>query len=109
MRKLFPLLAVGILFSGLSVLLADEKGKEITITGEGQCAKCSLAETKSCQNAVVVDKEGKKTTYYLAQNPISKAFHKNLCQTVKTVKVVGTCEKKDDKLVVTATKIELVK
>jgi hypothetical protein len=110
MRKLVPLLVVGFLFSGLALLRADEGGKKVTLTGEGQCAKCSLKETPSCQNAVVVtDKDGKKTTYYLAKNELSNGFHRNLCQTVRKVKVEGTCEKKDDKLVVTATKIEIAK
>jgi hypothetical protein len=107
MRKLLPLLAVGIVLSGLSVLLADEKGKAVTISGEGQCAKCSLKETPKCQNAVVVEKDGKKTTYYLVHDAVSKAFHKNICTTTKKVKVEGTCENKDGKLTVTATKIDL--
>ena len=42
MRKLIPLFAVAFLFSGLTLLQAQDKGKEKTITGEGQCAKCSL-------------------------------------------------------------------
>ena len=33
---------------------AFAKGKEVTITGEGQCAKCALHESKSCQNTVTV-------------------------------------------------------
>ena len=76
MRKLFPLLSVAILFSGVALVWAAE---EKTVTGEGQCAKCSLQETKKCQNAIVTEEGGQKVTYYLAQNAISKAFHKNVC------------------------------
>ncbi len=76
MRKVFPLLAVSVLFSGLTLVLAAE---EKTITGEGQCAKCSLKETKTCQNAIVTDEGGKKVTYYLIHNAVSKKFHKNIC------------------------------
>lgn len=104
MRKLFPLLAVAFI-SSLTVVFA---AAEVTITGEGQCAKCSLKETPKCQNAIVVEEGGKKTTYYLAQNKVSKAFHKNVCQDVKKVKATGEVKEEDGKKVLTASKIEVV-
>ena len=107
MRKLIPLLAVAFLFSGLTLLQAQDKGKEKTITGEGQCAKCSLNETESCQNAIVTDKDGKKTTYYLTKNAVSTKFHSNICKATKTVTATGTVEEKDGKMMLTASKIEL--
>ena len=107
MRKLIPLLAVAFLFSGLTFLKAEDKGKEKTITGEGQCAKCSLNETESCQNAIVTDKGGKKVTYYLEANAVSKKFHSNICKATKTVTATGTVAEKDGKMVLTASKIEL--
>ena len=112
MRKLFPLLAVAVLFSGISAVVAKE-GKEITVTGEGICAKCGLKEAKTCQNVVIVKADGKETKYYL-EGAASKAYHgkSGICTatadaTIKT-KFTGTCEKKDDKLVVTVTKVEKV-
>jgi hypothetical protein len=105
MRKVFPLLAVSVLFSGLTLVLAAE---EKTVTGEGQCAKCSLKETKACQNAIVTDEGGKKVTYYLAKNAVSKAFHKNICQEVKKVKATGEVKEEDGKMVMTPTKIDVV-
>jgi hypothetical protein len=107
MKKLFSMLAVAALASslGLVALAADEK----TITGEGQCAKCSLKETPKCQNAIVAEEDGKKVTYYLAENAVSKAFHKNVCQEVKKVKATGTVKETDGKQVLTASKIEVVK
>jgi hypothetical protein len=114
MRKILTLAAVGVLMSGLSLVKADAKGEKITIEGKGMCAKCALKETKTCQNAVIVTKDGKDTTYYLAPNALSKSSHSKLgfCQAKKDdpvkVKVTGTCEKKDDKLVLTAEKIEKV-
>ena len=106
MRKLFGMLAVAVLFSGLTLVVraAEEK----TIKGEGQCAKCSLGETKKCQNAIVVEKDGKKVTYYLEQNDISKKFHGKICQEKKTVQATGTVEEKDGKQILTASKIEVV-
>jgi hypothetical protein len=112
MRKVLMLAAVGVLFSGLSLLKADEKDKKVTIKGEGMCAKCALKETKSCQNAVIVEKDGKKKTYYLVQNDVAKKAHSRdgFCRATKEepikVKVTGTVEEKDGKLMMTAEKIE---
>src|SRR5947209_37708 len=106
MRKLIPMLAVAVVFSGLTLLVraAEEK----TITGEGQCAKCSLKETAKCQNAIVVEEGGKKVTYYLQHNDISKKFHKNVCQEVKKVKATGDVKTENGKMVMTPTKIDVV-
>ena len=111
MRKLLLLAAAGVLFSGLALVKADDE-KKVTITGEGMCAKCALKETKTCQNAVIVTKDGKKETYYLVHEGVAKKSHGSMgfCQATKDdpikVKVVGTVEKKDDKLVMTAETID---
>ncbi|QEH37467.1 hypothetical protein OJF2_60580 [Aquisphaera giovannonii] len=116
MRKLLTLVAVGVLFSGMTILKAADEGKKITIEGDGMCAKCAKVdkEAKKCQNVVIVTKDGKKTTYYLT-GKLSDESHKSMgfCGASKDepvkVKVTGTCEKKDDKLVLTPTeKIEKV-
>ena len=110
MRKLFPVLAAAFLFVGLSFAARAEDDKEVTKTGDGVCAKCSLKETKTCQNVVQVEEDGKTVKYYLAANDISKKYHgsSGICTgTVKT-KVTGTCKKDGDKMVITATKIEKV-
>jgi hypothetical protein len=111
MRKLMMLAAAGVLFSGF-VVLAKADDKKVTIEGEGMCAKCALKETKTCQNAVIVTKDGKKETYYLVHEGVSKKSHGSMgfCQASKEdpikVKVTGTVEKKDDKLFMTAEKID---
>lgn len=106
MRKLFPMLAVAVLFAGVALIVraAEEK----TIVGEGQCAKCSLKETAKCQNAIVAEEGGKKVTYYLEANATSKAFHKNICTETKKVRATGEVAEKDGKMVLTASKIEVV-
>lgn len=115
MRKLFPMLAVAALFATTSLLVrADEAGAKVSLTGMAQCAKCALKEAPTCQNVVVVEKDGKTTKYYLVHDAVAKKAHSSagFCAAPKdagpTVKVEGTCEKKDDKLVVTATKIEKI-
>ena len=113
MRKLMMLAVAGVLFCGLALVKADDKGTKVTIEGDGMCAKCALKETKTCQNVVIVTKDDKKTTYYLVHEGVSKKSHGSLgfCQASKDdpikVKVTGTCEKKDDgKLYVTAETID---
>jgi hypothetical protein len=83
--------------------------KEVTITGEGMCAKCALHETDKCQTVIQTQEDGKTVTYYLAQNKVSKEFHENVCKESHKVTATGTVKEKDGKKVLTASKIELAK
>lgn len=65
------------------------------IAGSGMCAKCELGKADSCQNAVQVEKEGKKITYLMAKNDVAKDFHGKICQSTKKVAAVGKVEEKD--------------
>lgn len=112
MRKLFPLLAVTAMVAGLTLVARAADDKEVTITGDGVCAKCALKEKKTCQNVVTVKEDGKEVKYYLAANPVSKKYHgsSGICQAstdapIKT-KVVGTVKEEDGKKVITASSIE---
>jgi hypothetical protein len=91
------------------VAIAAEKEKEVTLTGMGQCAKCSLGKTESCQNALVVKQDGKEQVYLLAQNDVSKKFHDEVCESVKAIKVTGVVKETKGQKEITASKIELVK
>jgi hypothetical protein len=104
MKKLFAASLGLMMLCAVSAFAAQE----ITIKGKGVCAKCTLKETDKCQNAIQVEKDGQKTIYYLVENDKSKAAHKSyFCHgPTDNVTVTGTCEKKDGKLWVTATKIE---
>lgn len=84
--------------------------EEVTLKGKGVCAKCELKETDKCQNAIVVEKGGKKTTYYLVANDKSKAFHKNVCQgPAEHITATGEISDKDGKKWLTVSKIEVDK
>jgi hypothetical protein len=113
MRKLLMLAAVGVLFTGVSALMANDDTK-VTVTGDGMCAKCALKETKTCQNVIIEEKDGKKTTYYLKHEGVSKKSHGSLgfCMASKDtpvkVKATGTVEEEDGKKVMTAEKIDKV-
>lgn len=112
MRKLLTLAAIGVMFSGLAVLRADDKAEKTTLKGDGVCAKCALGETDSCQNVVIVTKDGEKKTYYVVHDAVAKKAHGSIgfCKASKEkpakVKITGTFEEKDGKLLFTAEKIE---
>jgi hypothetical protein len=105
MRKVFPLLGVAAITSGL-VWAAEVK----TIVGEAVCAKCALKESQKCQNTITTEEGGKKVTYYLTKNQFFGAAHKDLgiC-TAKPgsgpkVKATGEVAEKDGKMTLTPTK-----
>jgi hypothetical protein len=113
MRKLLPLLTVAMMAIGVT-LVARADDEEKTIEGMAQCVKCALKEEKECGNVVVVKKDDKETKYYLVRNDVAKKAHQSagFCSAKPgegpKVKVVGTVEEKDGKMLVTATKIEAV-
>ncbi len=114
MKKTMMFLAVAsglVLAVSISRLLAaDDTSKEVTITGTMVCGKCTLHETKSCQNVVQVQKDGKTVNYYLKENDVSKAAHAPICHgDSEKVTVTGTVKEKDGKQMMTPTKIEPVK
>lgn len=82
---------------------------EKTVIGEGACAKCVLKEAEACQSTISAEEAGKKVTYHLTQNAVTKEFAKNLCAEKKKVKATGTVKTVNGKQELTPTKIELVK
>ena len=82
-----------------------------SITGEGQCAKCALKTAEKCQLAITVTgADGKKETILADVNdPIAKAFHKQICQDNKKVTAEGTITVKDGKKTIALTKVEEAK
>jgi hypothetical protein len=100
---------IGLVGALLTVPAFAADKKEVTLTGDGKCAKCLLHETDKCQNALQVQEDGKTVTYYLAANKISTDFHENLCKESKKITVTGTVKEKDGKKILTASKIEPAK
>jgi hypothetical protein len=68
--------------------------KEVTLSGEGKCAKCALKKSEKCQNVVDV-KEGDKTVTYYLKGDASNKFHKQICGDTKEVEVTGEVSEKD--------------
>lgn len=90
-------------------LAFNASAAEITIKGEGQCAKCSLKEAKECTDAIVVEENGKKTTYIFAKNDATKSLHKEICTAKKKLEATGTVKEVDGKKQFVASKVEVVK
>lgn len=104
-KTLLTLSVTGLFLLSATAFAAD---KEKTVTGEGQCAKCSLKKADACQNVIVAKEGGKEVTYYLVGD-VSKKFHKNVCQEKKEVKAKGAVKEVNGKLELTVTEIDLVK
>jgi hypothetical protein len=95
----------------LPVSAADpgNAAKEKAVEGMAKCAKCALHESATCQTVIEVKKAGKKQTYYLADNEVSKSFHPNVCTAPKEVKATLTVTGAKSNKLYTAKKIELAK
>jgi len=111
MTKLVLAITAGLMLAfGASNLIAQDAGKAITITGNMVCGKCLLHETKSCQNVIQVEKDGKTVKYYLTKNDVSDAMHEDICHgDSKKVTATGTVVEKDGKEMLTVTKLEAAK
>ncbi len=91
-----------------SVLAGSVVAGEETVTLEGKlvCAKCILKEEglDKCQNVLVVETDGEKTHYYLAENEANKEFG-DVCEAAKQARVTGSVSEKDGKMWIAATEI----
>ena len=109
---LFLTIAAGLVMAVTTsrLLAADTTGKEVTITGNAVCAKCTLHEGDKCQTVIQAEVAGKAVNYYVTPNDVSKAFHKNVCTGPgEKVTATGTIKEKDGKEMLTLSKIEPVK
>lgn len=95
------------LFAFAAPSLAEDK--EVTVTGEGKCAKCILKEGDKCQTVIQTKEDGKTVSYYVADNEVSKNFHEDVCKQAKKVTATGTVKEVDGKKLLTASRIELAK
>lgn len=102
-------LAVGLLALGSARSFAADS-KEVTLNGKLVCGKCTLHESKECENVLQVQQDGKNVNYYLTQNKASKNFHSNICQNDgEQVTVTGKVKEKGGKETIAASSIEAAK
>ena len=109
---MFLAVAAGLLLavSTSRLLAVDAASKEVTITGNMVCGKCTLHETKNARTSSRSKQDGKTVNYYLKQNDVSKEAHDPICGgSSEKVTVTGTVTEKDGKQMMTPTKIDVVK
>lgn len=102
-------LAIGAVLSPAA--RAEEKAKDVKVTGTLVCAKCKLKMdgVKQCTNALQV-KEGDKTvTYVLDDKGSEEDYHECGGGEKKDVTVSGKLTEKDGKKTIKPTKVELKK
>ncbi len=108
--KITIALLAGLALTGAASTAFADDSKEVTVTGNMVCGKCTLHETASCQNVVQVEKDGKTVNYYLTKNETSDALHEDVCHgDTEKVTATGTLVEKDGKEILTATKLEKTK
>ena len=90
----------------VSALLAQDKGKEVTLKGTLMCAKCALGETTDCTTAIQVKEGEKMVTYYLDDKGVGEDHHQPICGGAKKEgTVVGTIQEKNGKKYIKPTKV----
>jgi len=112
--KIFTTVLAAALFTALTAFAAEkapsnETAKAETFTGWGQCAKCTLGMTNACQNALVVNKDGKEEIFFLTQNAVSQDYHSNLCSGQMEITVTGVAAGPDGEREIVASKIVAAK
>ena len=107
MRVALKMVFCAAVVTALTLTVAAQN-KATTLTGTITCAKCDLKIAKDCATVIVVNENGKDTTYYL-DSKSSKAKHDEVCQTPKQGSVTGIVSEKDGKKIITATKVEFQK
>ena len=108
--KLTIALLAGLAVASVTTTAFAADAKEVTITGDASCAKCTLHIADKCQTVVKATVDGKEVSYYLTGKE-AKTFHQNICSKAEgeKVTVTGKVTEKDGKEMLHATKIEEVK
>src|SRR6476660_5197967 len=93
-----------------AVLVAQEKGKEVTLNVRLMLAKCTLCKTAECRTEIQV-KEGDKTvTYYLDDKGAGEEHHEPICGgSKKEGTVTGTVSEKDGQKYIKPNKVAYAK
>jgi hypothetical protein len=107
MIRILTVLVLGFAFLAKTAPAAAE-GKDVKLEGTITCAKCDLKDSDKCATVIVVEKDGKKTTYWFDADS-SKKYHREVCQASKKGSVEASCKKDGDKLVLTITKLTFAK
>ena len=106
MKKLAVLTVALLAVALLGGVLAEEKGKEVTVEGTVMCAMCTLKEGdwKECQNVIQVKKGEETVSLYIVKNDVAEEFG-HVCTGSKDATVTGTVSEKDGRKWITPSKM----
>jgi hypothetical protein len=104
-------LSLGCVLALLAVaVLAQDKGKEVTLKGTLMCAKCTLGKTTECTTAIQVKEGDKTTTYYLDDKGAGEEHHEPICGGAKKEgTVTGTVSEREGQKYIKPTKVVYAK
>jgi hypothetical protein len=93
-----------------SLLVAQDKAKEVTLKGQLMCAKCALNQTTDCTTAIQVKEGDKLFTYYLDDKGVNEEYHAAICGGEKKEgTVVGTVSEKQGQKYIKPSKVTYAK
>lgn len=102
-------LSLAVAFVAFAVL-AQEKGKEVTLKGTLLCAKCTLGQATECTTAIQVKEGDKLVTYLLDDKGAAEEHHEPICGGArKEGTVIGTVQERDGKKYIKPKKVEYAK
>lgn len=105
MKTMIAAFAGGVLFLALALTGEAQDKKEVTLKGDGQCAKCSLGKTEKCQDAIDVKEGDNKGVFYI-KGKGAKGLHKDICKGTKPLTVIGVISEKNGQKWIEASKVE---
>jgi hypothetical protein len=105
MFRILSVLLMGVAVVAFSASKPTEAAEDVKLEGSITCAKCDLKLSKGCANVIVVEKDGKKTTYWFDAKSAKKE-HGKVCQGAKDGTVTGTVSKDGDKDIVTVKEVK---
>jgi hypothetical protein len=93
-----------------SVVLAEDKAKDVTLKGTILCAKCALNQATECQTAIQVKEADKLVTYLFDDKGAGEDHHEPICGGArKEGTVVGKIEERGGKKYIKPSKVEYAK
>ena len=90
-----------------AAVVAQEKGKDVTLKGTILCAKCTLNEATECTTAIQVKEGDKLVTYLLDDKGAGEEYHEPVCGGArKEGAVTGKLEERNGKKYIKPSKVE---
>jgi hypothetical protein len=104
MKTLLSLFVGGLLVLAMAMTGEAQDKKEVTLKGDGVCAKCGLSQTQKCQDALEVKEGDAKGVYYI-KGKGAAGLHRSICQARVPLTVTGVVSTKENQKWIEASKV----